>query len=125
MDGEHPLFILYTSGSTGKPKGVLHTTAGYLLFVSDTIKCVFDYHDETSIWCTADIGWITGHTLHRLRPAGQRRHQLHLRGPARLTRTGPLLGNRSRSTGVTILYTAPTAIRSFIKRGDEWVDKHD
>ena len=69
MDAEDPLFILYTSGSTGKPKGVLHTTGGYMVYTAMTFKYIFDYRDEDVYWCTADIGWVTGHSLHRLRAA--------------------------------------------------------
>ncbi len=125
LDSETPLFILYTSGSTGKPKGIKHTTAGYNLFAKKTIEWVFDIRDEDVFWCTADIGWITGHTLHRLRPADGRGHGLHVR---RRARTGPHEGRlweMIEKYKINILYTAPTAIRTFIKWGDEWVDKHD
>ncbi len=101
MDAEDPLFILYTSGSTGKPKGVLHTTGGYLLFAAITHKYIFDYHDGDIYWCTADIGWVTGHTLHRLRPAGERRHQRHVRGRADLPRRRALLAGGATSTRST------------------------
>jgi acetyl-CoA synthetase len=74
MGAEDPLFILYTSGSTGKPKGVLHTTGGYMVYASLTHELVFDYRDGDIYWCAADVGWVTGHTLHRLRPARERRH---------------------------------------------------
>ena len=88
MDSEAPLFILYTSGSTGKPKGIIHTTAGYNLYAKKTMEWVFDVRDEDVYWCTADIGWITGHTLRRLRAAGGRGHHLHVRRRARLPRQG-------------------------------------
>jgi acetyl-CoA synthetase len=80
MDAEDPLFILYTSGSTGKPKGVLHTTGGYLLYAAMTHKYTFDYQDGEVYWCTADVGWVTGHTYIVYGPAGQRRHSLMFEG---------------------------------------------
>ena len=73
VNAEHPLFILYTSGSTGSPKGVLHTTAGYLVYAAMTHQYIFDYHEGDIYWCTADVGWVTGHSYIRLRPARQRR----------------------------------------------------
>jgi acetyl-CoA synthetase len=91
MDAEDPLFILYTSGSTGKPKGVLHTTGGYMVFAATTFKYIFDYHDGDIWWCTADIGWVTGHTYIVYGPV-QRRHLHRLRGRARLPRRRTLLG---------------------------------
>ena len=126
MDAEDPLFILYTSGSTGKPKGVLHTTGGYLLFAADTFKYIFDYHD-------GDVYFVhrrhrLGHRphLHRLRPAVQRRHQRHVRGRARPTPTRTASGTWSRSTGVNIFYTAPTAIRALMRtRRRVGRQKHD
>ena len=93
MDSEAPLFILYTSGSTGKPKGIKHTTAGYNLFAKKTMEWVFDIRDEDVYWCTADIGWITGHTLRRLRAADGRGDGLHVRGRARHAAPGPLVGD--------------------------------
>ena len=86
MKAEDPLFILYTSGSTGKPKGVLHTTGGYLVYASMTHQYVFDYHDGDIYWCTADVGWVTGHSYIRLRPARQRRDDADVRGRAELSR---------------------------------------
>ena len=85
MNAEDPLFILYTSGSTGKPKGVLHTTGGYMVWASFTHEYVFDYHPGEIYWCTADVGWVTGHTLYRLRPARERRHHADVRGHAELS----------------------------------------
>ena len=84
MDAEDPLFILYTSGSTGKPKGVMHTTGGYLLYGAMTHELIFDYHPEQIYWCTADIGWVTGHTYIVYAPLCERRHQRALRGCAQL-----------------------------------------
>ena len=93
MNAEDNLFILYTSGSTGKPKGVVHTTAGYLLHAAISHKYIFDIHDDDIYWCTADIGWVTGHTLHRVRPARQRRHVDHVRRRAHLPGRGPVLAH--------------------------------
>ena len=99
FDAEHPLFILYTSGTTAKPKGILHTTGGYLTQTAYTHYAVFDLKPDTDVyWCTADIGWVTGHSLHRLRPALQRRHPGHVRGHPGHPAPGPLLGDRRRST---------------------------
>ena len=117
---------MYTSGTTGKPKGILHTTGGYLTGTSYTHWAVFDLKPETDVyWCTADVGWVTGHSLHRLRPARQRRHAGDVRGHAGHPAQGPLVGDHRRSTGVTIFYTAPTAIRTFMKWGAEIPEKFD
>ena len=124
FDSEHPLFILYTSGSTGKPKGILHTTGGYLTAVACTTKYVFDLRDEDVFWCTADVGWITGHSYLVYGPLAMGATCLMYEGapnwpePDRFWRM-------VAEYGVTILYTAPTAIRAFIKWGDEWPAKHD
>lgn len=124
LDSEHPLFILYTSGSTGKPKGILHTTGGYLLGTSVTVKYAFDLRDDDIYWCTADVGWITGHSYAVYGPLSRGATVLLYEGapnwpePDRFWRI-------IADYGVTIFYTAPTAIRSFIKWGDEWVKKHD
>jgi acetyl-CoA synthetase len=124
MDSEAPLFILYTSGSTGKPKGILHTTAGYLLYSKLTAKYVFDLRDEDTYWCTADIGWVTGHSYVVYGPLANGATSLIYEGapnfpePDRFWRI-------VEKYGVTILYTAPTAIRAFMKWGIEWPQKHD
>ncbi len=124
MDAEDPLFILYTSGSTGKPKGILHTTAGYLLGTAVTTKYVFDLQPEDVYWCTADVGWITGHSYMVYGPLANGATIVMYEGapnwpePDRFWRI-------IAQHGVTILYTAPTAIRAFIKWGDEWPKKHD
>ncbi|MCX7713816.1 MAG: acetate--CoA ligase [Chthoniobacterales bacterium] len=124
FDSEHPLFILYTSGSTGKPKGILHTTGGYLVGTHCTSKYVFDLRDEDLYWCTADVGWITGHSYVVYGPLSCGATCMIYEGapnwpePDRFWRI-------VEEYGVTIFYTAPTAIRSFIKWGRHWVEKHD
>ena len=124
LDSEHPLYLLYTSGSTGKPKGILHTTGGYLVGVYSTTKYVFDIRDEDVFWCTADVGWVTGHSYIVYGPLANGATIMMYEGapnwpePDRFWKI--IEENR-----VNILYTAPTAIRAFIRWGDEWVAKHD
>lgn len=124
MDSEAPLFILYTSGSTGKPKGILHTTAGYLLYAKLTSKYVFDLQPEDIYWCTADVGWVTGHSYVVYGPLANGATSFMYEGapnypePDRFWRI-------IAKYGVTILYTAPTAIRAFMKWGEDWPRKHD
>jgi acetyl-CoA synthetase len=124
MDSEAPLFILYTSGSTGKPKGILHTTGGYLLYAKLTTRYVFDLRDEDTFWCTADVGWVTGHSYVVYGPLANGATSLMYEGapnfpePDRFWRI-------IEKYGVTILYTAPTAIRAFMKWGVQWPQKHD
>ena len=124
LDSEHPLFILYTSGSTGKPKGILHTSAGYLLGSKLTCKHVFDLRDTDVYWCTADVGWVTGHSYVVYGPLASGATTLMYEGapnfpePDRFWRI-------VEKYGVSILYTAPTAIRAFMKWGVEWPRKHD
>jgi acetyl-CoA synthetase len=124
LDSEHPLYILYTSGSTGKPKGILHTTGGYLLGIYSTMKYVFDVRDEDLFWCTADVGWVTGHSYVVYGPLALGATTLMYEGapnwpePDRFWKI-------VEDYRVTILYTAPTAIRAFIRWGDNWVKKHD
>jgi acetyl-CoA synthetase len=124
VDSEAPLFILYTSGSTGKPKGILHTTAGYLLGAKLTHKYVFDIREPDVFWCTADVGWVTGHSYVVYGPLANGATSLMYEGapnwpePDRFWRI-------VAKYGVTILYTAPTAIRAFMKWGTEWPAKHD
>ncbi len=124
MDAEDPLYILYTSGSTGKPKGILHTTGGYLTQVHATTKAVFDLHDEDVYWCTADVGWVTGHSYVVYGPLAAGATVLMYEGapdfPAR-DRFWSLI----EKYGVSIFYTAPTAIRAFMKWGTEHLQKHD
>ncbi|MDW7650173.1 MAG: acetate--CoA ligase [Bacillota bacterium] len=124
MDAEDPLFILYTSGSTGKPKGVLHTTGGYLTHVSTTAKYIFDIKDEDTYWCTADIGWVTGHSYIVYGPLALGATSLMFEGI-------PNYPNPDRfwdvveKYRVNIFYTAPTAIRAMMRDGEEWPNRHD
>lgn len=124
MDAEDPLYILYTSGSTGKPKGVLHTTAGYLLGAAVTTKYVFDLKDEDVYWCTADIGWVTGHSYIVYGP-------LCLGATILMYEGAPNWPEPDRfwklieEHGVTIFYTAPTAIRAFMRWGDKYPNRHN
>ncbi len=124
MNAEDPLFILYTSGSTGKPKGVLHTTGGYMVYASMTHQYVFDYHDGDIYWCTADVGWVTGHTYIVYGPLANGAITLMFEGV-------PNYPDASRfwqvcdKHKVEIFYTAPTAIRALIAAGDEYVTKTD
>ena len=122
VDAEHPLFILYTSGSTGKPKGVSHSTGGYLLYAAMTFKYVFDYHDGEVYWCTADVGWVTGHSYILYGPLACGATTLMFEGV-------PTYPDASRfwqvvdKHNVAIFYTAPTAIRALMGQGDEFVEQ--
>ena len=124
MDAEDPLFILYTSGSTGKPKGLLHTTGGYLLFALMTFKYLFDYHEEDTFWCTADIGWITGHTYIVYGPLSCGATSIMFEGV-------PTYPEPDRywkiveKYKVDIFYTAPTVIRALAREGEEWPKNRD
>ena len=124
LDAEHPLFILYTSGSTGKPKGVLHTTGGYMLGTMMTSKWVFDLKDEDTYWCTADIGWITGHSYIVYGPLANGATTVMYEGAPNWPHDGRFWEIIEKYK-VNIFYTAPTAIRAFIKWGDHWPAKHD
>jgi acetyl-CoA synthetase len=124
LDAEHPLFILYTSGSTGKPKGVLHTTAGYLLGATLTTKYVFDLKPEDTYWCTADIGWVTGHSYIVYGPLANGATCVMYEGVPNYPDPARFWSIIERH-GVTIFYTAPTAVRTFVKWGDEHPKKHD
>ena len=124
MDSEDPLYILYTSGSTGKPKGVLHTTGGYLVHVNLSFKWIFDYKDEDIFWCTADIGWVTGHSYIVYGPLSNAATTFMFEGiptypePDRFWKIVD-------DYKVNIFYTAPTAIRALMRLGEEWPNKHD
>ncbi|MEF8879023.1 MAG: acetate--CoA ligase [Candidatus Thermoplasmatota archaeon] len=124
MDAEDPLFILYTSGSTGKPKGVMHTTGGYMVYTSVTHKYVFDYHDDDVYWCTADIGWITGHSYIIYGPLANKATTLMYEGVPNYPDYGRFW-DICEKHDVNIFYTAPTAIRALMKQGDKWVKDHD
>jgi len=124
FDSEHPLFILYTSGSTGKPKGILHTSGGYLMGTYCTSKYVFDLNDDDIYWCTADVGWITGHSYIVYGPLANGATVVMYEGAPNWPEPDRFWDIIERLK-VTILYTAPTAIRAFIKWGDQWVKKHD
>lgn len=124
MDSEAPLFILYTSGSTGKPKGILHTTGGYLLYSKLTTRYVFDLRDEDVYWCTADVGWVTGHSYVVYGPLANGATSLMYEGAPNFPEPDRFWRIVDKY-GVTILYTAPTAIRAFMKWGAEWPKKHD
>ena len=124
MDAEDPLFILYTSGSTGKPKGVLHTTGGYLVYASYSHHYVFDYREGDVYWCTADIGWITGHSYIIYGPLANRAVSIMFEGVPNHPDFGRFWQVVEKHN-VQIFYTAPTALRALMKEGDEWARKYD
>jgi acetyl-CoA synthetase len=124
MDAEDTLFLLYTSGSTGKPKGVIHTTAGYLLFVYQTLKWVFDLKDEDVFFCTADIGWVTGHSYVVYGPLSLGATSLMFEGVPTYPHPDRFWEIVERHK-VTVFYTAPTAIRALMREGEQWVEKRD
>ena len=124
MDAEDPLFILYTSGSTGKPKGVLHTSGGYLTFVTTTFKYIFDYREEDTYWCTADIGWITGHSYIVYGPLSAGATTIMFEGVPTYPQVDRFWHLVERFK-VNIFYTAPTAIRSLMREGEKWPEGRD
>jgi acetyl-CoA synthetase len=124
MNAEDPLFILYTSGSTGTPKGVLHTSAGYLLYAQMTFEEVFDYRDEDTFWCTADIGWVTGHSYIVYGPLAAGATTLMFEGVPTYPDAGRFWATVEKYR-VSTFYTAPTALRALMRYGDEWPEKHD
>ncbi|MFQ2518202.1 acetate--CoA ligase [Aeromonas caviae] len=121
MGAEDPLFVLYTSGSTGKPKGVLHTTGGYLVYAALTFKYVFDYHEEDIYWCTADVGWVTGHSYLVYGPLANGATTVMFEGVPNYPATNRMSQVVDKHQ-VTILYTAPTAIRALMAKGKEAVE---
>ncbi|MEA1882086.1 MAG: acetate--CoA ligase [Candidatus Marinimicrobia bacterium] len=124
MDAEDPLFILYTSGSTGKPKGVLHTTGGYLVYTNYTFEQIFDYKPEDIYWCTADIGWITGHSYIVYGPLSNCATSVMFEGVPNYPDFGRFWDVVAKHK-INLFYTAPTALRALMKEGNGWVEKHE
>jgi acetyl-CoA synthetase len=124
MGAEDPLFILYTSGSTGKPKGVLHTSGGYLVYAAMTHQISFDYHDGDVFWCTADVGWVTGHSYIIYGPLANGATTVMFEGVPTYPDAGRFWEVCAKHK-VTQFYTAPTAIRALMAQGPDWVEKHD
>ena len=124
MDAEDPLFILYTSGSTGKPKGVMHTTGGYLLYANFTFSTIFDHKSKDIYWCTADIGWITGHSYITYGPLSNCATSVIFEGVPNFPDFGRFWSIVEKYK-VSLFYTAPTALRALMKEGDEWVNSYN
>lgn len=123
IDAEDPIFILYTSGSTGRPKGVIHATGGYMVYTNITFKWIFDYHDSDTFFCTADIGWITGHSYIVYGPLSNGATILMFEGIPTCPRPDRFWEIVDKHM-VTVFYTAPTAIRALMREGEEWVERH-
>ncbi|WP_460275947.1 AMP-binding protein, partial [Celeribacter sp. ULVN23_4] len=124
MNAEDPLFILYTSGSTGKPKGVVHSSGGYLAYAALTHKYVFDYHDGDVFWCTADVGWVTGHSYIVYGPLANGATTVMFEGVPTYPDAGRFWAVCEKHK-VNQFYTAPTALRSLMGQGNQWVEKYD
>ncbi|MFP5305069.1 MAG: acetate--CoA ligase, partial [Gammaproteobacteria bacterium] len=124
VEAEHPLFLLYTSGSTGKPKGIQHSSGGYLLGATVTCQWVFDLRDDDVFWCTADVGWVTGHTYVCYGPLSTGATIMMYEGAPTVPDAGRFW-KICENHGVTVFYTAPTAIRALMKLGEEWPNKYD